>query len=88
LRSSRQLLSSLENAYRESFQRAEAAGDEGEMQRLELDFQRDQVFLSVLLDIRTQLSDIGRSVHPGEPEEPSTLETVERLSGLLGRRFR
>lgn len=55
MRSRDRVLQSLENVYRSAFTSAEAAGDTGRMAELDLEYQRDQVQLEVLLDIRELL---------------------------------
>jgi len=50
------VLQSLENVYRGAFGAAEEAGDKAEMQRLDVEYQRDQLHLEVLLDIRELLA--------------------------------
>jgi len=50
------VIQSLEGAFREAFRAAQERDDKEEMARLELDFQRDQIHLEVLLDIRDLLS--------------------------------
>lgn len=54
-----QILTTLERAYREAFGRAEASEDGDAMERLDFEFQRDQVWLEVLLDLRELLSGSG-----------------------------
>lgn len=79
MRSRDRVLQSLENVYRGAFSAAEEAGDTATMERLDLEYQRDQVHLEVLLDIRDLLL----------PEEPadedkttSLLEKAQRLRRL------
>ncbi len=55
MRRRNKIVTSLENAYRAEFERAEAAGDDDRMASLDFEFQRDQVFLEVLLDLRAAL---------------------------------
>lgn len=50
------VIQSLEGAFREAFRAAREQDNKEEMARLELDFQRDQIHLEVLLDIRDLLS--------------------------------
>ena len=50
------VLQSLEKVYRGAFQSAEERDDRAEMARLDLEYQRDQVQLEVLLDIRDLLT--------------------------------
>lgn len=72
MRGRNQILNSLERVYRDALE--QAAGNEGEAERARLDFefQRDQVHLEVLLDIRELLV-------PVEPVEATT----EKVGGLL-----
>jgi hypothetical protein len=56
MRSRDRVLASLESTYREAFARAEAKEDQDEMARLDFEFQRDQVRLEILLDIRDLLA--------------------------------
>lgn len=55
MRSRERVLQSLENVFRSAFAAAESAGDAGTMERLDLEYQRDQLRLEVLLDIRDLL---------------------------------
>lgn len=70
MRSRERIVSSLESAYREMFDRAREQGDAGAMARLDFEFQKDQIELEVLLDIRDLLAP------PGE-------DTPERKGNLL-----
>ena len=67
MRSRDRVLQSLEKVYREAFAAAEAAGNTSSMARLDLDYQRDQLNLEVLLDVRDLLSP--------EPEDATTKAT-------------
>jgi len=55
MRSRDRILQSLETVYREAFQAAQQRDDRSEMARLDLDYQRDQLQLEVLLDVRDLL---------------------------------
>ena len=72
------ILQSLEGVYREAFQSAREVDDKDTMARLELEYQRDQVHLEVLLDIRDLLS------APAEEEDKgsSLLEKAQALRQL------
>lgn len=71
------MLDSLEATYREAFERAKAQDDTDEMVRLDLDFQRDQLQLEVLLDIRDLLL-------PAEPvAENEGRSLIEEGSALI-----
>jgi len=61
------VIQSLESAFREAFSAAQERDDRAEMARLELDFQRDQIQLEVLLDVRDLLSS------PSQEERGSSL---------------
>ena len=56
MRSRDRVLQSLENVYRTAFAAAESAGDAQRMEALDMDYQRDQLQLEILLDIREMLS--------------------------------
>ncbi|MSR22363.1 MAG: hypothetical protein EXR92_02290 [Gemmatimonadetes bacterium] len=56
MRTRDRILTSLESAYREAFGKAKEQDDEEGMSRLDFQFQRDQIRLEVLLDIRDLLS--------------------------------
>ena len=72
MRDRHQILDSLERVYREAFQSAEERDDAGAKADLDFRFQRDQVNLEVLLDIRDLLT-------PVEPAE----SVDEKVGGLL-----
>jgi hypothetical protein len=77
------LLANLESLYREAYARAQAAGDEGEMARLDFGYRRDQLYLEAVLDVR----DLLGSLRAPEPEqqqkdEKSVLEQINDLRGL------
>ena len=55
MRSRDRVLQSLEKAYRAAFTAAEDAGDTVSMAGLEVEYQRDQLHLEVMLDIRDLL---------------------------------
>ena len=56
MRSRDRVLQSLENIYRGAFTAAEEAGDAATMARLDLEYQREQLHLEVLLDVRDLLT--------------------------------
>ena len=76
------ILDNLESVYREAYERAKAAGDEQRMLDLDAAYQREQLLLEVLLDIRDALS-----VRPGEqsesgPNPVAALEAIRRITKL------
>lgn len=72
------ILDSLERAYRSAYRVAEADGDEAQMARLDLDYQRDQLLLEAVLDVRAILVDVRDA---SVPEEPGATEKAKALLG-------
>jgi hypothetical protein len=56
MRSRDQILANLESTYREQYDRAKADGQARRMEELDAGYQRDQLMLEVLLDIRELLN--------------------------------
>ena len=76
MRTRERVLQSLENVYRAAFTAAEKAGDSATMERLDLEYQRDQLHLEVLLDLRDLLT-------PEQPDQTtSLLEKAQQLRRL------
>ena len=75
MRERERILQSLEKVYRGAFTAAEEAGDIAQMARLDLDYQRDQLQLEVLLDIRELLS-------PEPPQEDRTSSLLEKAQQI------
>lgn len=76
MRSRSKVVSSLEGVYREAFEKAANSGDAARMEALDFGFQRDQVFLEVMLDLRDGLSRVGSD----EPtDEPSLLDRAKAI---------
>jgi len=74
VRSRERVIQSLEGAYRSAFEAARDRDDTAEMARLDLEFQRDQLHLEVLMDIRDLLS--------APPEEDRTASLLEKAQAL------
>ena len=55
MRDRNRIVGNLESIYTSAFSRAEREDDRGEMERLDFAFQRDQLYLEALLDIRDLL---------------------------------
>ena len=70
MRARDRVLQSLENVYRGAFTAAEQAGDKAAMERLDMEYQREQLHLEVLLDIRDLLTPAS-AVTPAAEEESS-----------------
>jgi hypothetical protein len=80
VRSRDRVLQSLEKVYRSAFEQAEEKSDTARMQALDLEYQRDQIQLEVLLDIRDLLA-------VTDPEAPggdtvSLLEKAQKIRNL------
>lgn len=71
------VLQSLEGVYREAFKAAHGRDDKAEMARLDFEYQRDQLQLEVLLDVRELLT-----VAPAEEKGSSLLEKAQALKQL------
>ena len=78
MRDRERILQSLEKVYRGAFSAAEEAGDAAQMARLDLEYQRDQVHLEVLLDIR----DLLEPTTAVEDKTTSLLEKAQKLRQL------
>lgn len=76
MRSRSQIVDSLEGVYREAYQKAELAGDAARMASLDLGFQRDQVLLEVLLDVRDALGGLSGG---GSSDEPGLLDRAKAI---------
>jgi hypothetical protein len=75
MRDRERILTSLESVYREAFEAARNAGDDARARELDFEFQRDQVQLEVMLDIRELLA------HPPAPVRES--EEGGSVTGLI-----
>ncbi len=81
------ILANLESIYREAYDRAKAAGDQARMLDLDAAYQREQLLLEVLLDIRDALTAPGRLAE-GRPDKGpaadpiAALETIRRITKL------
>ncbi|MXX56007.1 MAG: hypothetical protein F4X15_10640 [Gemmatimonadetes bacterium] len=69
MRARSRIISTLETVYREAYQKADRAGDEARMRALDFGFQRDQVMLEAILDVRDALSGLRGE----EPKPESSL---------------
>jgi hypothetical protein len=77
------ILTNLETVYREAYERAKAASDAARMADLDAAFQREQLLLEVLLDIRDALSAPAAAPAPSSGPDPITaLETLRRITKL------
>ncbi len=73
------ILGNLETIYREAYDRAKTANDERRMVDLDASYQREQLLLEVLLDIRDAL--VAPPANP--PVDPrAAIETIRRVAKL------
>jgi hypothetical protein len=77
MRQRERLLQSLEGVFREAYRAAQERGDKEDMARLDFEFQRDQIHLEVLLDIRELLSAV-----PAEEKGSSLFEKAQAIKQL------
>lgn len=77
MRSRGRIVGNLEDLYRREFKQAEEGEDQARMAELDFGFQRDQLYMELLLDLRELMT-------PPEPgEEPSSLlDKAEKLKKL------
>ncbi|HEY3280228.1 MAG TPA: hypothetical protein VGJ83_06925 [Gemmatimonadales bacterium] len=85
-RARQHVLDNLDAIYREAYERAKAAKDERRMADLDAAYQREQLLLEVLLDIRDSLAPAA-SPAPGAgkdkgPDPMAALETIRRITRL------
>jgi hypothetical protein len=76
------ILENLESVYREAYERAKTAGDERRMSDLDAAYQREQLLLEVLLDIRDALTAAPAASAPAGEGTIATLETIRRITKL------
>ncbi len=77
MRSREKILTNLERIYRAAYDRAEPTEDPGRMIDLDASYQREQLLLEVLMDIRDAMHSIGDA-----PNEKSALEKLQALRKL------
>ncbi len=80
VRDRRRILENLERLYTDEFRAAEVAEDAERMRRLDFDFQRDQLYLEALLDVRDLLA--APEAEEGEGAVSSILEKAQKLRNL------
>ncbi len=77
MRSRDKILTNLENIYREAYDRAKQAEDAGRMMDMDAAYQREQLLLEVLMDIRDAIHSIGDA-----PNEKTALQKLHALKKL------
>ena len=78
------VLQNLEAIYRDAYERAKTDGDQARMADLDAAYQREQLLLEVLLDIRDALTTgaASRGDQPAGPDPIAALETIHRITKL------
>ena len=81
------ILGNLEAIYREAYERAKAAGDQTRMADVDAAYQREQLLLEVLLDIRDALAvppteAEANATRATAPDPVAALETIRRITKL------
>jgi len=77
MRSREKILTNLETIYREAYDRAKKAEDEGRMMDMDAAYQREQLMLEVLMDIRDAIHSTGDA-----PNEQTALQKLQALKKL------
>ncbi len=77
MRSRDKILTNLESIYREAYDRAQQAEVAGRMMDMDAAYQREQLLLEVLMDIRDAIHSIGDA-----PNEKTALQKLQALKKL------
>jgi uncharacterized protein YutE (UPF0331/DUF86 family) len=77
MRSRDKILTNLESIYRQAYDRAKQAEDAGRMMDMDAAYQREQLLLEVLMDIRDAIHSIGDA-----PNEKTALQKLQALKKL------
>ena len=78
MRDRQRILGNLEDLYREAFQRAEGQGKDETMAQLDFEYQRDQLYMEVALDLRELLS----ALDSGKDTEGKTTSLLEKAQAI------
>jgi hypothetical protein len=77
------ILANLETVYREAYDRAKTAGDERRMLDLDAAYQREQLLLEVLLDIRDAIQAAPAAREAASGIDPlAAIDTIRRVTKL------
>ena len=82
MRDRQRILTNLEGLYRDGFEKAKERGDQERMDRLDFDFQRDQLYLEALLDVRDLLALPPEPQGDAEGGGSSILDKAQKLRNL------
>ncbi len=77
MRSRDRIVDNLESIYREAYERAKATDDKDRMMDLDASFQREQLMLEVLLDVRDAMAAVGAT-----PASESALQKINTLRNI------
>ncbi len=77
MRSRDRIVANLESIYREAYERAKATDDKDRMMDLDASFQREQLMLEVLLDVRDAMAALGET-----PAAESALQKINTLRNI------
>lgn len=77
MRSRERIVANLESIYREAYERAKATDDRDRMMDLDASFQREQLMLEVLLDVRDALASLGET-----PASESALKKINTIRNI------
>ncbi len=77
-----QILDNLESIYREAYDRAKKTGDERRMADLDAAYQREQLLLEVLLDIRDGLRPSAPAKQETGTSPMAAIDTIRRITKL------
>ena len=81
-RQRQQILDNLDAVYREAYERAKQGGDERRMLDLDAAYQREQLLLEVLLDIRDGLSGLKSAKSDAGANPIAAIDTIRNLTRL------
>ncbi|HKA60353.1 MAG TPA: hypothetical protein VKD28_17180 [Gemmatimonadales bacterium] len=81
-RQRQQILDNLDAVYREAYERAKQGGDERRMFDLDAAYQREQLLLEVLLDIRDGLSGLKPAKSDAGGNPLAAIDTIRNLTRL------
>lgn len=84
MRNREKVIQSLEGIYREAFEGAQSANDETNMRALDFGFQRDQILLEVLLDLRDTLGTLDKEEGKKDPTLLDRAKAVRKFTKLGG----
>lgn len=78
MRDRQRILGNLEDLYKEAFGRAEEKSDEDAKATLDFEFQRDQLYLEVALDLRELLA----AMESGKDKDGKTTSLLEKAQAI------